>query len=264
MNTHHIPRTRTELEALAQAFGSVAPTLLGHLRWCHHTPTALIVVVWCAAGHALATVVVSGAVAQVLRWLLLPTSAMGPLRALLLEAVEAECAARGVSTVVVQCAPAQVGWWQAQGFVEQVALETWVADAEERYAEAEREEVQPLDAAHTLALLHLYQTATGAAFTALLREHTYAGRAYDEGGRIAGILLPLLGHGLIVARHATAGLELQRWLLPVQAHLVVPEGNVAAAAQLQGWGYTVASTSVRLVRGALPPFRAELVYAWPW
>lgn len=264
MNSYHTPRSTAELVRLAHHFGTLAPVLLGHLRWCHHTPAASIVVVKGAAGDALATVHVAGGMAKVLRWLLLPATDVALLQLALLHAVEQACAAHAVDTLVTQCSPAEARWWETEGFVEQVALETWAPDPDEQFAEAERDEVQPLDAAHNLALLHLYRRATGEAEDTLLLEHSYVARFYAEGQRVAGILLPVLGQGLIVAQHPTAGLELQRWLLPVQPRLVVPEGNSAAADQLKRWGYDVVSTSLRMIRGRTPAFRPELVYAWPW
>lgn len=89
-------------------------------------------------------------------------------------------------------------------------------------------------------------------------------RTFSDAGRVHGVLLPLLGRGLILAGRPHAGLELQRWLLPVQDRIVVPEGNHDAAHELTHYGYPVVSTDLRMVHGPMPPFDPTLVYAWPW
>lgn len=132
------------------------------------------------------------------------------------------------------------------------------------FLEAQRDEVLLLEPTHTLALLYLDQRATGEDRAPLLLEHHYAAQGYVEQGRLRGGLLPLLGHGLVLADAPAVGLELQRWLLPVQEHIVVPAANEAACAHLQERGYRVQQTMVRMVLGVPPPFRPELVFAWPW
>lgn len=44
----------------------------------------------------------------------------------------------------------------------------------------------------------------------------------------------------------------------------MPQANEAACAHLHERGYHVRGTSVRMVRGAMPDFRPEMVFAWPW
>ncbi|MBX2980081.1 MAG: hypothetical protein KF905_12355 [Flavobacteriales bacterium] len=259
------PHTEQDLLSLLRHCTAPPPRLLGHLRWCLHTPQAHVLVARAQGrAQALATVLHHGDGLQVLRWLRCHPAATDNALHVLLQGLLALRRAAGQVPLVLQALPADACWWQQAGFVEQAALETWEPDPEERFAEAERAEVVPLEAVHSMALLRLHHRATGQQHTQLLLEHSYASRVYATAQGVHGVLLPLLGDGLIVADHPAAGLELQRWLLPAQAHLVVPEGNRAAAAQLEGWGYCVASTSLRLVLGTPPPFRPELIYAWPW
>ncbi|MBK8614676.1 MAG: hypothetical protein IPN85_14675 [Flavobacteriales bacterium] len=68
----------------------------------------------------------------------------------------------------------------------------------------------------------------------------------------------------MLADNAAVGLELQRWLLPHQQHIVVPEANAAACAHLHERKYMPESAGVRMVRGTLLPYRPESIYAWPW
>lgn len=259
------PRTAPEVEALAQRHPAHAPALLGHLRWCLHTPAADIVVVQADQHHhALATLLWQAGSLQVLRWLLHAPHHADALRATVCRVLMAEQALRPGAPLLLQTLPAEAAWWQHAGFAEQVALETWAADPEQPMAEPGRDEVVPLEAVHTLALLHLDRQATGEDRGSWLLEHGYAARTFASAGRVHGVLLPLLGHGLILADRPQAGLELQRWLLPVQQRIVVPEGNTAAAAHLQQHGYAVVSTDLRLVHGPMPRFDPHLVYAWPW
>ncbi|MBK8340977.1 MAG: hypothetical protein IPK99_13685 [Flavobacteriales bacterium] len=75
-----------------------------------------------------------------------------------------------------------------------------------------------------------------------------------------GALLPLLGQGLILADAPEVGLELQRWLLPTQHRITVPADNAAANEHLRERGYDPIGSSVRLVHGTRPDFKAELVF----
>jgi hypothetical protein len=108
------------------------------------------------------------------------------------------------------------------------------------------------------------ERATGESRRSLLLEHRFAAHAYVEGGLVRGGLLPLLGQGLILAQHAQAGRELQRWLAPHQRSIIVPVRNTDACAHLEGAGHFAASAGVRMILGRQPKFRPELVYAWPW
>lgn len=258
----HPVRQAAALPALARRFAPGDPALAGHLRWCLHTPGAQVLLLEAPPHAALATLLHLPTGTQLLRWCGTGTDAVRALGPALLEALPAWQPAP--APLLLQATPAEAVAWERAGLREQAALETWAPDAGAAFTEAEDEAVQPLMPAHTLALLRLDERATGEQRGTLLLEHTYAARAYLNGTQVRAALLPLLGHGLIVAEAPHAGLELQRWLLPVQPRPVVPEGNAAAADQLTAWGYCVVSTSVRLVHGTPPPFHPERIFAWPW
>ena len=97
----------------------------------------------------------------------------------------------------------------------------------------------------------------------LLREHAYLGSVYQEGTRVRGFSLPLFGHGLIVADSPEVGLELQRWLLPIQPYLRLPVGHLAAHGHLMARKYTATRAGIRMVRGDRPAFRPTMIYAHP-
>lgn len=252
---HRITDVR-QLSALARQFGTGTRDLLGHLRWCLHTPGAELLLLEAPPQRALVTLLHHPTSTQVLRWLGTGPAAVAAVGPALLAAQP--------TPLLLQATPAEALEWERLGLTEQAALETWAPDVDAAFTAAEDDAVTVFEPAHTVSLLRLDERATGEQRGTLLLEHTYAARVLVAGAQVRGALLPLLGHGLIVADTPTAGLELQRWLLPVQACLVVPEGNSAAAAQLSAWGYCVVSTSVRLVHGTEPPFRPALVYAWPW
>jgi len=115
---------------------------------------------------------------------------------------------------------------------------------------------------HLLGVLHLDRRATGEDRRTWLMEHSYLGSVYNERGRIRGFVLPLLRDALIVADAPDVGLELQRWVFPVQEHLLIPATNSAALHHLHERGYTSTVDTVRMVRGVVPDYRGELVYAF--
>ncbi|QQR88037.1 MAG: hypothetical protein IPJ76_07435 [Flavobacteriales bacterium] len=235
---------------------------LAHMRWCARTPYAIVNLV--EVNDALVgycTAVRSGTTVRIAHFFLQASVEVTAHSRVLADAFVRALLADGAAGVHVQCSPYDVPLWADLGFV--------VCDQFARYGggvfqEAQRDEVLLMEPVHTLALLHLDRKATGEDRTPLLMEHRYAAQGYVEENRLRGALLPVLGHGYIVADAPEVGLELQRWLLPVQTHIVVPEANAAACAHLHERGYRVHGTSVRLVRGALPHFRPELVFAWPW
>ena len=235
--------------------------LLGHLRWCARTPYArLHMLLVNNEPMGFCTAVLLGATARIAHCVAHP--AHHP--ALLIRHVQAfaaELEQLGARSVHLQCAPAEVPLWESIGFA---VCDRFVQYGGGLFLEAQRDEVLLLEPVHTLALLHLDRKATGEERTPLLLEHRYAAQGYVEHGTLRGGLLPVLGHGYIVADAPEVGLELQRWLLPVQTHIIVPEANEAACAHLHERGYRVQGTSVRMVRGALPHFRPEMVFAWPW
>lgn len=258
---YHAAQAR-QLPGLARRFGPTEAALLGHLHWCVHTPDAQLLVLEAAPHAALATLLHHPTGTQVLRWLGSGPAAVPALGPALLAALPTLQPAP--APLLLQATPAEALEWEQLGLAEQAALETWTPDVDATFTEGSDPAVDLLEPTHTMALLRLDERATGEQRRTLLLEHTYAARAYLSGTQLRGALLPLLGHGLILADLPHAGLELQRWLLPVQRRLVVPEGNASAAEQLTAWGCCVVNTSVRLVHGTPPPFRPEHIFAWPW
>jgi GNAT superfamily N-acetyltransferase len=131
------------------------------------------------------------------------------------------------------------------------------------FLQATKDEVVNLEPEHMLAVLRLDRLATGEDRERLLREHAYLGSVYQEGTRVRGFSLPLLGHGLIVADSPEVGLELQRWLLPMQPSLRLPVGHLAAHGHLMARRYTATPAGIRMVRGERPDFRPTMIYAHP-
>lgn len=131
------------------------------------------------------------------------------------------------------------------------------------FLQATQDEVVNLEPEHMLAVLRLDRLATGEDREHLLREHSYLGSVYEEGTRVRGFSLPLLGHGLIVADSPEVGLELQRWLLPLQPYLLLPVGHLAAHGHLIARHYTARPAGVRMVRGVPPAYKPTMIYAHP-
>ncbi len=71
------------------------------------------------------------------------------------------------------------------------------------------------------------------------------------------------GEGLIIADAPDVGLELQRWLFPIQQHVLLPAGN-AAHAHLTKQDYTATPVGVRMVRGTVPQVRTAMCFAESW
>jgi hypothetical protein len=159
---------------------------------------------------------------------------------------------------MVYAAPAHVARWTALGFAPRHEL---VRVTQVRFTAAQRPAVVALEPHHWLAVFRLDRTATGLDRRPLLLEHDYLGQVYAEAGRVRGFYLPLLGHGLIVADAPHVGLELQRWLFPVQPQVLLPATS-AALATLAEQGADVRTAAVCLVRGTLSQ-QPELLYAEP-
>ncbi|MBL7939857.1 MAG: hypothetical protein JNL43_10895 [Flavobacteriales bacterium] len=265
MHTHGIRATRLTIAGLPLAsrlHPSTPDALLGHLRWCLATPYAEA---WGLFRNdellALATLVHFGNSARVGCF-----HASHPLcdvaqQQLLVNELLRSVEARGCATLTVQVPPKDMDFWKGCGFTEIGAFITY---ANGNFLEATRDEVALMQPAHTLALLHLDQHATGEDRRTLLLEHHFAAHAYVVDGRVRGALLPLLGNGSIVADDPAVGLELQRWLLPTQHRITVPETNSAACEHLLDRDYDAMGTSVRMVWGSAPAFNADMVFAWPW
>lgn len=256
------PLTSNDLHAAAQLTTGDRNALLGHLRWQLHTPYASafvlqngaeVVGVACCIQHAFS--------AHIGHVFIHPQHRRKHLGSALVQHLLTHCEANGCATTSAQVPEADLPFWQAQSFNPHGR---YVRYSGGLHIDASRDEVLLLEPQHTLALLHLDERATGEDRRALLLEHRFAAHAYVSQGQVLGGMLPLLGHGLVLADSAVVGLELQRWLLPHQQHIVVPDANGAACAHLHERKYIPSSAGVRMVRGPLLPYRPELVYAWPW
>lgn len=256
------PLTTNDLLAAAHLTAGDARTMLAHLRWQLHTPYANALVVQngedlvglaCSMEHRTS--------ARIGHVFIHPAHRLKGLGSALVHHLIDQCEANGCATQSTQVPDADLGFWQGQGFQPQGR---YVRYSGGLHIDAGRDEVLLLEPHHTLALLHLDQRATGEDRRTLLLEHRFVAHAYVAQGHLHGGMLPLLGHGLVLADSAAVGLELQRWLLPHQAHIVVPEANAAACAHLHERTYRPEAAGVRMVRGAHLPFRPELIYAWPW
>ncbi|MBK9076532.1 MAG: GNAT family N-acetyltransferase [Flavobacteriales bacterium] len=261
MLTMH-PLEPGELRDAAQLCPRDPNALLGHLRWCMCTPYAEAFSMRLGPKVlGVATLVHFGTTSRVGCFHIHQAhqrKGLGTLLALHLRNVQDQ---EDRSTLMVQAAPQEAAFWERLEFTEQCTFTTY---ANGHFIEASRDEVALMEPAHTLALLHLDKHATGEDRRALLLEHQYAAHAYVEQGRVRGALLPLVGQGLIIADAPAVGLELQRWLLPTQHRITVPADNAAANEHLRERGYDPIGSSVRLVHGSAPAFKAEMVFAWPW
>jgi len=256
------PLSSADLHAAAQLTAGDCNALLCHLRWQLHTPYAHAFVLQqgehlvglaCSIQHAFS--------AHIGHVFVHPEHRRKQLGSTLIQHLLNHVEANGCATQCTQVPEADLPFWQAMGFH---AQGRYLCYSGGLHIDASRDEVLLLEPQHTLALLRLDERATGEDRRALLLEHRFAAHAYVSQGQVLGGMLPLLGHGLVLADSPAVGLELQRWLLPHQAHIVVPEANGAACAHLIERTYTPESAGVRMVRGPLLPYRPELVYAWPW
>lgn len=171
-------------------------------------------------------------------------------------------------------------WMEAQGAATQLAIVyeidellfedcgfesdgglLWYEDG--LFLQASKDEVIIMEPEHMMAVLHMDRQATGEDREQLIREHQYLGSVYMEGTRVRGFSLPLLGNGLIVADSPEVGLELQRWLLPIQPHLILPVGHLQAHAHMIQRKYTATPSGTRMVRGPRPAYKPHMIYAHP-
>lgn len=237
--------------------GHLPGALLARVRWHLHTPYATVLAAW--QGDRLAGLAtgwrLNGA-ACITTLYVQPSAA--PVYTALAEALLAALAPEG-TPCVVHATPAHAPRWQALGFTPRHAL-LRVADV--RFTEAQRPAVAHLEPPHWLGVFRLDRLASGLDRRALLLEHAYLAQVYTEQGRVRGFYLPLLGEGLIVADAPHVGLELQRWLFPVQPQLLLPATS-AALEELTALAATVDTAALCLVRGHLPQ-QAELLYAEPY
>lgn len=254
------PLSAWHIPALCALFPDEEP-IQGRLLWHLHTPYALALVATVderAVGFALGVCHGSSGWLHDLAVhpLHMDTGVGSALAHALLEAM----AAQGCTAQLLVAEPGSEGFWERFGFVPQVELLEYSAI---RFTQATHDQVERLEPPHGLAVVHLDRLATGEDREALLREHFYLGQVYVDGGRVRGFLLPLLGNGLIVADAPDVGLELQRWLLPVQEHLILPVGHLYAHAHLVRAKASIQPKGLRMVRGDAPALRIPMIYAHP-
>jgi len=243
--------------------------LLGRLQWHVHTPYAHalvahewddVIAVACAINHGssgritLMRTPASATFAS--RTKEDPDALHTTLANMLLAQLEAE----GCESVSLVSAPADVERWSALGFV---AHEQIMRYSGGRFLQATRDEVINFEPFHRMGLLHLDRQASGEDRSTLLMEHSYLGSVYMEGNRMRGFSLPLLGEGLIIADAPDVGLELQRWLFPIQQHILLPAGNLAHE-HLTKQDYTATPVGVRMVRGTPLAVRTGMSFGEVW
>lgn len=237
--------------------GHLPGALLARVRWHLHTPYATVLAAW--HGAQLAGLVtgwrLNGAACITTVYVRPDAPAV---HTALAEALLAALVPDG-APCVVHASPAHAARWTALGFAPQQAL---VRVAGVRFAEAQRPAVALLEPPHWLGVFRLDRLASGLDRRPLLLEHAYLAQVYTEQGRVRGFYLPLLGNGLIVADAPAVGLELQRWLFPVQPHVLLPDTSPALEV-LSAQAAAVTTEAVCLVRGPLPR-QAELLYAEPY
>ena len=237
--------------------GHLPGALLARVRWHLHTPYATVLAAWHGEQLAgLATGWRLNGAACITTVVVRPDAPA--VHTALAEALLAALVPDG-APCVVHASPAHAARWTALGFAPQHAL---VRVAGVRFAEAQRPAVALLEPPHWLGVFRLDRLASGLDRRPLLLEHAYLAQVYTEQGRVRGFYLPLLGDGLIVADDPAVGLELQRWLFPVQPQLLLPESSPVLEV-LSARAAAVSTEAVCLVRGPLPR-QAELLYAEPY
>jgi len=256
-----IPYTAEHLDSPIWSSSDEYERMIPRLRWHVRTPYAHA---WCTVHHedltSVGTAVRFGDHARITVCKTVNDYDAAPSREMLVSTMLAELSAQGCTRFTITVAPEHVGVWEAFGFTAQEQLLRYSGG---RFLQATRDEVISFEPFHRMGLLHLDRQASGEDRSTLLMEHSYLASVYMEGNRMRGFSLPLLGEGLIIADAPDVGLELQRWLFPIQEHILLPEGN-AAHTHLLERSYTPTTTGVRMVRGTALPLRVEMVFAWPW
>lgn len=236
---------------------SMDEVLPGRLRWHLHTPYAHV---RCAQKSEGIVGLIAGLhFGDHARITLLRAHTDVARGALVLAWME-ERRAEGCVSFTVTVPRHDVEAWAALGFAAHEPLLRYEGG---RFFEATRNEVLWMEPPHRFGVLHLDRKASGMDRRQLLQEHEYLGRVYMEGSVVRGFALALLGHALIVADTPAIGLELQRWIFPVQDHLLLPEGNTAHA-HLTERGYRAEAIGVRMVHGDAPAPRVEACFAEPF
>lgn len=236
--------------------------LLGRMRWLVSTPYAHTV---CASDpervFGWAGAVRFGSSAWITDLFLARNQRTTAMPRTLVDHLITELEAADCSTITVQVRQEHIAQWRDAGFVEQGAFLHYSGG---KFYQATRDEVVHFEPQHNLGVLHLDKRASGEDRTTYLMEHYYLGRVYESAGRVHGLSLALSGHGLIIADDPAIGLELQRWHFPTQDYIIIPEGNTAAHEHLVERQYAVQPAGMRMVRGPLPTYRPELVFAHPF
>lgn len=257
---HLHPVTPAHLPVLHALRGHAAA--LGVLRWHVHTPYARAIGAHDGQGPVgYACGWVQGPVAWLRELYVHPLRTGQGAGTALAHALLQELEALGARSTLLVAPEHTLPWWARLGFApDGGVLHAWGGT----HLEATHPAVEELAPRHWPAALRLHVEATGEERGTLLAEHAFLGRVYAEGDRVRGLLLPLLGAGLIVADAPEVGLELQRWLLPLQDGLYLPTGQLHAQAHLLRCRYTVEPAGLRLVRGAPVPQRIPMLYALPF
>ena len=238
--------------------------LMGRLLWQVHTPYAHALL----AVHdmdpdevlGIACATIHGTSARITLMRTHDSAEGHSVHAALAEALLAQLDAEGCTSCSLVSAPTAEPRWAALGFTAAGSVLRYTGG---RSIQATCDEVIHLEPHHRLGVLHLDRQACGEDRSTLLMEHGYLGLVYLDGTRIRGFSLLLLGEGLIIADAPNVGLELQRWLFPVQEHMLLPMGN-AAHEHLTKQDYVATTIGVRLVRGAALDARPAMVFADAW
>lgn len=231
--------------------------LLARVRWHLHTPYATVLAAW--QGEQLAGLATGWRLHEAACITTLYAEPDAPTVYTTLADALLAALVPDAAPCVVHTTPAHVARWTALGFTPQHEL---LRVAPVRFTAAQQTAVVALEPRHWLAVFRLDRTATGLDRRPLLLEHDYLAQVYEEAGRVRGFLMPLLGQGLIVADAPHVGLELQRWLLPVQPQLLLPATR-AALDHFAEQAAAVHTEAVCLVRGTLPQ-HLDMRYAEPY
>lgn len=242
----------------SEEFERMHPRLLWHL----HTPYARM---WCVERHeevvGVGAAVRFGEQVRITVCKLVSGYDKPAIRELLVNTMRDELRHAGCTGFTVTVASEERAAWEALGFTAQEALLHYSGG---RFYEGTSEDVVWFEPRHRLGVLHLDKRASACDRSTLLLEHAYLGRVLQDANRVRGFALATLGDALIIAGDPDAGLELQRWILPTQPYLLIPEGNAHADAHLLERGYTAAVNGLRMVWGEVPSYRAELTYGEPF
>lgn len=245
---------------LAELQPADAGLMAARIRWHMRTPYA--VAIKAVLGEALLGALGLGMVHGGSGWLgdrlVHPQHRSDELEAQLVEALVRALHARGCSSVSALVPAPRAAFFEALGFRAHGAYAHYTGG---RCESPTLDEVVLCAPEHVVGLLRLDEQASGEDRRAWITEQLYACQVFVGGGRVLGYYAPLAGDGVVVAANAHAGCELLRWHLPHTRGLWLPEANSAAIAFLEERHYSADARLLRMVRGAPPAWRPELVYA---